>query len=34
MTLNGKGEWIETGEMTMPGQAPRRFVELRVQRQK
>ena len=34
MTINDKGEWTETGDMTMPGQPARRIVELNVRRQK
>jgi hypothetical protein len=34
MALNDKGEWTETGDMTMPGQPPSRVVELTVRRQK
>ncbi len=34
MTMNEKGEWTETGEITRGKEAPRKFVELTVQRQK
>jgi hypothetical protein len=34
MTLNGKGEWTEVGEVTMGSQPPRKFVELTVRPQK
>ncbi len=34
MALNDKGEWTETGDMTIPGQPARRVVELNVRRQK
>jgi hypothetical protein len=30
MRLNQKGEWTEVGEVTIGGQPPRKFVELRV----
>ena len=34
MALNDKGEWTETGDMSMPGQPSRRVGELNVRRQK
>jgi hypothetical protein len=34
MRINEKGEWTETGEMTMGDQPPRKFVELTVRPQK
>ncbi len=34
MAINDKGEWTETGDMTVPGQPTRRIVELIVRRQK
>jgi hypothetical protein len=34
MALNDKGEWTETGDMTIPRQPARRIVELNVRRQK
>lgn len=34
LAINDKGEWTETGDMTVPGQPVRRVVERNVRRQK
>jgi hypothetical protein len=33
MQLNDKGEWVETGDLLMEGQPPRRVVDINVRRQ-
>ena len=34
MKLNEKGEWVETGEATMPNTPARRFLEMTVRKEK